>query len=45
MPTPAPESPPPYIRANEHIYDDYFQDEFTTALDTNVLQLLDRVRG
>ena len=35
--------PPPYIRANQHIYSDYFRAEFTQALDENVLQLLDRV--
>jgi len=43
MPTLVPESPPPVIRANQHIYDDYFRPDFTTTLDTNILQLLDRV--
>ena len=36
-------SPPPAIRANQHIYDDYFEEEFTSTLDENLLQLLDRV--
>ena len=35
--------PPPEIRANQHIYSDYFREEFTQTLDENVLQLLDRV--
>jgi 1-acyl-sn-glycerol-3-phosphate acyltransferase len=35
--------PPPDIRANQHIYRDYFREEFTQTLDENVLQLLDRV--
>ena len=34
---------PPLIRANQHIYDDYFDEEFTRAVDANILQLLDRV--
>lgn len=29
--------------ANQHIYTDYFEEEFTETLDENVLQLLDRV--
>ncbi|HEX8327019.1 MAG TPA: hypothetical protein VF629_05730 [Hymenobacter sp.] len=36
-------SPPPAIQANQHIYDDYFREEFTQTLDENILQLLDRV--
>ena len=35
--------PPAAILANQHIYRDYFDEEFTRALDENVLQLLDRV--
>ena len=35
--------PPPAITANQHIYDDYFREEFTQTLDENILQLLDRV--
>ena len=35
--------PPPAIAANQHIYDDYFREEFTQTLDINILQLLDRV--
>ncbi|MDQ2795531.1 MAG: hypothetical protein M3Y12_16200, partial [Bacteroidota bacterium] len=35
--------PPPAIVANQHIYDDYFREEFTQTLDENILQLLDRV--
>ena len=35
--------PPPVIEANQHIYDDYFREEFTQTLDENILQLLDRV--
>jgi hypothetical protein len=35
--------PPAAILANQHIYQDYFDEEFTRALDENVLQLLDRV--
>lgn len=38
-----PQSPPPAIQANQHIYYDYFDEDFLQALDTNVLQLLDRV--
>ena len=34
---------PPLIQANQHIYRDYFREEFTQTLDENVLQLLDRV--
>src|ERR671920_2449466 len=36
-------SPPPYVQANQHIYDDYFEEEFTRTVDENLLQLLDRV--
>jgi len=43
MPTVVSESPSPAIQANQHIYDDYFQPEFTDSLDDNLLQLLDRV--
>ncbi|GAA4384286.1 hypothetical protein [Hymenobacter koreensis] len=37
--------PPPSaaIQANQHIYDDFFDEEFVRTLDENVLQLLDRV--
>ena len=35
--------PPPFIQANQHIYRDYFREEFTQTLDDNVLWLLDRV--
>ncbi|OGX91187.1 hypothetical protein [Hymenobacter coccineus] len=35
--------PPPDLAANQHIYSDYFKEEFTQTLDENVLQLLDRV--
>ena len=37
------ETPPPEIQANQHIYNDYYQEEFTRTLDENILQLLDRV--
>lgn len=44
MPPPvAPAPPPPALAANQHIYRDYFKEEFTQTLDENVLQLLDRV--
>ena len=33
----------PAILANQHIYRDYFDEEFTRAIDENILQLLDRV--
>ena len=36
-------TPPPAIEANQHIYDDYFEEHFTRTVDDNVLQLLDRV--
>ncbi|WP_345235667.1 hypothetical protein [Hymenobacter saemangeumensis] len=36
-------TPPPAIQANQHIYDDYFEEEFTRTVDENLLQLLDRV--
>ena len=35
--------PPPAIQANQGIYDDYFEEEFTRTVDENILQLLDRV--
>ena len=35
--------PPPAIRANQHIYSDYFDEQFVETLDQNVLQMLDRV--
>ncbi|GAA4013087.1 hypothetical protein GCM10022408_27500 [Hymenobacter fastidiosus] len=35
--------PPPEVRANQHIYSDYFDEEFVWQLDKHVLQLLDRV--
>ena len=41
--TTASSPPPPAIVANQHIYDDYFREEFTQTLDENILQLLDRV--
>jgi 1-acyl-sn-glycerol-3-phosphate acyltransferase len=34
---------PSAIQANQHIYDDYFDEEFTRTIDENILQLLDRV--
>ena len=34
---------PPAIQANQHIYDDYFEEDFTRTVDENILQLLDRV--
>jgi hypothetical protein len=37
------ETPPPAIQANQHIYRDYFDEEFTRTIDENILQLLDRV--
>jgi 1-acyl-sn-glycerol-3-phosphate acyltransferase len=37
------ETPPPAIQANQHIYSDYFDEEFTRTIDENILQLLDRV--
>jgi hypothetical protein len=36
-------SPPPAVLANQHIYSDYFDEEFTRTIDENILQLLDRV--
>ncbi|UOQ71693.1 hypothetical protein [Hymenobacter cellulosilyticus] len=42
-PSPALPTPPPEIRANQHIYSDYFDEEFVWELDKNILQLLDRV--
>jgi len=42
-PSPALPTPPPEIRANQHIYSDYFDEEFVWKLDEHVLQLLDRV--
>ncbi|MDQ2770810.1 MAG: hypothetical protein M3Y54_09950 [Bacteroidota bacterium] len=41
--TTASSPPPPAIAANQHIYDDFFREEFTQTLDDNILQLLDRV--
>ena len=41
--TTASSPPPPAIAANQHIYDDFFREEFTQTLDENILQLLDRV--
>ncbi|WP_254846572.1 hypothetical protein [Hymenobacter sp. CRA2] len=38
-----PQSPPAAIVANQHIYSDYYDEEFVRAIDENVLQLLDRV--
>ena len=35
--------PPPEIRANQFIYDEYFDENFTRAIDQAILQLLDRV--
>jgi len=35
--------PPPAVQANQHIYRDYFDEEFTRSIDENILQLLDRV--
>ncbi|WP_139920677.1 hypothetical protein [Hymenobacter sp. DG01] len=34
---------PPLLQANQHIYSDYFDENFVEALDRNILQLLDRV--
>ena len=34
---------PPAIAANQHIFDEYFEEGFTQTLDENILQLLDRV--
>ncbi|GAA3925131.1 hypothetical protein [Hymenobacter algoricola] len=42
-PSPALPPPPSDIRANQHIYSDYFDEEFVNQLDKHVLQLLDRV--
>ncbi len=35
--------PPPAVQANQHIYSDYFDEDFTRAIDQNILQLLDQV--
>ena len=35
--------PPLSIQANQHIYADYFQEDFVETLDHNILQLLDKV--
>ena len=43
MPASAASVPPPAIQANQGIYDDYFEEEFTRTVDENILQLLDRV--
>ncbi|RYU77174.1 lysophospholipid acyltransferase family protein [Hymenobacter persicinus] len=42
-PSPALPTPPPEIRANQHIYSDYFDEQFVWQLDKHILQLLDRV--
>ena len=42
-PSVAPALPPPALVANQHIYYDYFREEFTRTVDENILQLLDRV--
>ncbi|SHI92332.1 hypothetical protein SAMN02745146_1926 [Hymenobacter daecheongensis DSM 21074] len=42
-PSPALPTPPPEIRANQHIYSDYFDENFVWKLDEHILQLLDRV--
>jgi hypothetical protein len=43
MPALASSVPPPAVQANQHIYDDYFEEEFTRTVDENILQLLDKV--
>ena len=43
MPAPASLVPLPAIQANQHIYDELFEEEFTRTVDENILQLLDRV--
>ena len=44
MPTPPVLPPPPLpVQANQHIYSDYFEEDFVHTLDDNILQLLDRV--
>ena len=43
MPAATDTLPPPFIQANQHIYTDYFDEDFTRAVDKNILQLLDRV--
>ena len=35
--------PPPAVQANQHIYSDYFDEQFVETLDRNILQLLDKV--
>ena len=42
-PAPALSGLPPAIAANQHIYADYFDEQFVETLDRNILQLLDRV--
>ena len=39
----APAPPPPAIVANQHIYYDYFREDFTRTVDDNILAMLDRV--
>jgi 1-acyl-sn-glycerol-3-phosphate acyltransferase len=41
--TPVDSTAPPAVQANQHIYDDYFEEEFVRTVDENILQLLDRV--
>ncbi|MCC2546680.1 hypothetical protein LJY25_09525 [Hymenobacter sp. BT175] len=46
MPTASPPTlptPTPAIQANQHIYSDYFDEEFAQTLDRNILQMLDRI--
>ncbi|WP_375419308.1 hypothetical protein [uncultured Hymenobacter sp.] len=43
MPALASSVPPPAVRANQHIYDEFFEEEFTRTIDENILQVLDRV--
>ena len=42
-PLPPATLPPPAIRANQFIYEEYFDENFTRLLDKEILQLLDRV--
>ncbi|SMB98126.1 hypothetical protein SAMN00120144_3495 [Hymenobacter roseosalivarius DSM 11622] len=42
-PSPALPLPSPAILANQHIYSDYFDEEYVRAVDRHILQLLDRV--
>ncbi|QDA61370.1 lysophospholipid acyltransferase family protein [Hymenobacter jejuensis] len=43
MPTAPSPALPPAIRDNQHIYSDYFDEEFARSLDENILQMLDRI--